>query len=178
MEIKDIRLVIELMDKHGLGEFELEKKDFKIRLKKSTSSELPILSFPPSLPSGSPQPSPQPIANLAPIPVTGTTLSAPPTQTSTPPPPATPSPSAPSNAQYKEILSPMVGTFYRSPSPEAPPYVEVGQEVTEDTVVCIIEAMKVMNEIKAEIRGTITEILAENGKPVDYAKPLFRVRVS
>jgi acetyl-CoA carboxylase biotin carboxyl carrier protein len=172
MEIKDIRLIIEMMNKHGLAEFELEKKDFKIKLKKAGNHDIPLLNLPPSLPSPT-----HTNSNL--IPVSGPSFS-------TPPPPPPPSPSAqspapaasPSSAQYKEILSPMVGTFYRSPSPEAPPYVEVGQEISEETIVCIIEAMKVMNEIKAEIRGTITEILAENGKPVDYSKPLFRVRVN
>jgi acetyl-CoA carboxylase biotin carboxyl carrier protein len=77
---------------------------------------------------------------------------------------------------FEEIRSPMVGTFYRAPSPEAPPFVEVGQEVTEDTVVCIIEAMKVMNEIKAGVRGVVTEVLVQNGQPVDFNRPLFRVR--
>jgi acetyl-CoA carboxylase biotin carboxyl carrier protein len=70
----------------------------------------------------------------------------------------------------------MVGTFYRSPSPDSPPYIDVGQEVNEETVVCIIEAMKVMNEIKAEACGIIVEVLAQNGKPVDFGKPLFSVR--
>lgn len=70
----------------------------------------------------------------------------------------------------------MVGTFYTSPSPDSPPYVTIGQEVNEDTVVCIIEAMKVMNEIKAEMRGVIVEVLAQNGKPVEFNKPLFAVR--
>jgi acetyl-CoA carboxylase biotin carboxyl carrier protein len=70
----------------------------------------------------------------------------------------------------------MVGTFYLSPSPDSPPYVTVGQEVNEDTVVCIIEAMKVMNEIKAEVKGIITQVLVENGKPVEFGQPLFRVR--
>ncbi|MCC6354730.1 MAG: acetyl-CoA carboxylase biotin carboxyl carrier protein [Verrucomicrobiae bacterium] len=88
---------------------------------------------------------------------------------SPPPPPANPS-------DTRDILSPMVGTFYRAPSPDAPPYTEVGQQVTADTVVCIIEAMKVMNEIKAEATGIITEVLAENGRPVDFGKPLFRIR--
>ena len=70
----------------------------------------------------------------------------------------------------------MVGTFYAAPSPEAPPYVTVGQEVTPDSVVCIIEAMKVMNEIKAEITGVIAEVCAENGKPVQFGEALFRVK--
>jgi acetyl-CoA carboxylase biotin carboxyl carrier protein len=76
----------------------------------------------------------------------------------------------------KEIASPMVGTFYRSASPEGAPFVDVGKSVTEDTVVCIIEAMKVMNEIKAETSGIIAEVMAENGKPVQFGQALFRVR--
>jgi acetyl-CoA carboxylase biotin carboxyl carrier protein len=71
----------------------------------------------------------------------------------------------------------MVGTFYRSPSPDAAPFVEVGQQVDEETVVCIIEAMKVMNEIKAEVKGVITQITADNGKPVEFGQPLFKVKV-
>jgi acetyl-CoA carboxylase biotin carboxyl carrier protein len=70
----------------------------------------------------------------------------------------------------------MVGTFYAAASPDSPAFVSVGQQVTPDTVICIIEAMKVMNEIKAETSGTIAEILAENGKPVQYGQPLFRLR--
>ena len=87
---------------------------------------------------------------------------------------------APAAAEAKtpgrEITSPMVGTFYCGPSPEASPFVEVGTEVTEDSVVCIIEAMKVMNEIKAEMRGVIAEILVETGKPVQYGQALFRLK--
>ena len=91
---------------------------------------------------------------------------------------AAPAPApAPPPSTDKHIASPMVGTFYRAPSPDAPPYVEVGQEVDPETVVCIIEAMKVMNEIKAEMTGIITEILAENAKPVEFGQKLFAVRV-
>ena len=70
----------------------------------------------------------------------------------------------------------MIGTFYRSPSPESASYLEVGTEVSPDSVVCIIEAMKVMNEIKAEVKGVVTQILVENGKPVEFGQPLFKVR--
>ncbi len=94
----------------------------------------------------------------------------------TPPAPGPAPALPPPPTDTRDITSPMVGTFYRAPSPDATPYVEVGQQVTEDTVVCIIEAMKVMNEIKAELRGVISEVLAENGRPVDFGKPLFRVR--
>ena len=75
-----------------------------------------------------------------------------------------------------DIKSPMIGTFYRAPSPEAGNYAEVGTEVNADTVVCIIEAMKVMNEIKAEVKGVVTQVLVENAKPVEFGQPLFKVR--
>ena len=81
----------------------------------------------------------------------------------------------PAKSNYKEIKSPMVGTFYASPSPENPSFVEVGKSVTAESVVCIIEAMKVMNEIQAEVSGKIVEIVAENGKPVQFGEVLFRV---
>ena len=91
------------------------------------------------------------------------------------PPAATEGATAPS-APLKDIVSPMVGTFYRAASPESPMFADVGKEVTEETVVCIIEAMKVMNEIKAEVKGVIAEVVAENGKPVQFGQVLFRVR--
>jgi acetyl-CoA carboxylase biotin carboxyl carrier protein len=90
------------------------------------------------------------------------------------PAPAAALPAAPAD-KLKDIPSPMVGTFYGSPSPDAQPFVKVGQDVDENTVVCIIEAMKVMNEIKADARGTIAEIVAENGKPVQFGQALFRI---
>src|SRR5207237_10418377 len=80
------------------------------------------------------------------------------------------------SAGTKDIVSPMVGTFYRAASPDASPFVDVGTKVTEDTVVCIIEAMKVMNEIKAETSGVVAEVVAENSKPVQFGQVLFRVR--
>ena len=83
---------------------------------------------------------------------------------------------APAQSAELEIKSPMIGTFYRSPSPEAAVYVDVGTEVNPDSVVCIIEAMKVMNEIKAEVKGVITQILVENAKPVEFGQPLFKIR--
>ena len=89
--------------------------------------------------------------------------------------PPAPAPAAPPESLHT-ITAPMVGTFYRSPSPEAESYVEVGHRVTPDTVVCILEAMKVMNEIKAEISGEIVEILVENGEPVEFVQPLFVIK--
>jgi acetyl-CoA carboxylase biotin carboxyl carrier protein len=89
---------------------------------------------------------------------------------------AAPVAAQPETSNDSEIKSPMIGTFYRSPSPESAPYVEVGTEVNPDTVVCIIEAMKVMNEIKAEVKGVVTQVLVENAKPVEFGQPLFKVR--
>src|SRR5262249_6174930 len=90
-------------------------------------------------------------------------------------PPAAAAVPAPTTTEL-EIKSPMIGTFYRAPSPEAAAYVEVGTEVTPETVVCIIEAMKVMNEIKGEAKGVITQALVENAKPVEFGQPLFKIR--
>ena len=92
------------------------------------------------------------------------------------PPPAAVPALAPPAASLLEIKSPMIGTFYRAPSPESADYVEIGTEVTPETVVCLIEAMKVMNEIKAEVKGVVTHILVENAKPVEFGQPLFRIR--
>jgi len=143
------------MRKNSISEFELEKgQDFKIRLKRgggmvgTAGDELPVAQYVPS-------------PALAPLPSSGTS-------------PAPASAAAPNNEV--EIKSPMIGTFYRAPSPESAPYVEVGTEVNPDTVVCIIEAMKVMNEIKAEMRGVITSIQVDNAKPVEFGQPLFKVR--
>lgn len=102
------------------------------------------------------------------------TYQAPPQSPPSAPPPATiPEPPA---SDLKEIKSPMVGTFYSSPAPDAPPFAEPGKTVAPDSVVCIIEAMKVMNEIKAEVGGTIVDVCAENGKPVQFGEVLFRVK--
>ena len=138
------------MKKNDLSVFKMEREDFKITLKKGTDYQPCLTSVAPvaaAVPTGAPAPA-------------GATTTAPPA----------------AGEKLREITSPMVGTFYGSPSPEAAPFVSVGQEVTEDTVVCIIEAMKVMNEVKAETRGTIAEMVAENGKPVQFGQPLFRLR--
>lgn len=89
-----------------------------------------------------------------------------------------PSPTPPPavDQKWEEVLSPMVGTFYRSPSPDDPPYVEVGDRIRVGQTVCIIEAMKLMNEIEAEVSGEVVEVLVENGKPVEYGQPLMRIK--
>jgi acetyl-CoA carboxylase biotin carboxyl carrier protein len=160
MDLKEIKAVIDLMTKNGLTEFELEKGDVKLRVKRGPSGEFTTSTVPAASATGT-QPLPQII------------LSAP-AAVAAPAPMAAPVAAAPSTEL--KIVSPMVGTFYRSPSPDSPSYIEPGQEVNEETVVCIIEAMKVMNEIKAEVNGVIVEVLAQNGKPVDFGKPLFSVR--
>jgi len=154
MELKDIKAIIDLMRKNGLSEFELERSDFKIKLKRPMTSSAPIQDEP-TLQTFSAAGATSPLATVPAIP--------PPIAA----PPATPA---------FEIKSPMIGTFYRAPSPESAEYVEVGTEVNPDTVVCLIEAMKVMNEIKAEAKGVITHILVENAKPVEFGQPLFRLR--
>ena len=155
MDIKEIKAVIDLMRKNSLTEFEYEKDGTKIRIQRGPDGKPQIFSSSPNLLA---------TPTLVPIP---TTLPPTPIPVATTTPPADTLPT---------INSPMVGTFYGSPAPDAPAYVSVGSAVTPESVVCIIEAMKVMNEIKAEMSGTITEILAESGKPVEFGKPLFRIR--
>jgi acetyl-CoA carboxylase biotin carboxyl carrier protein len=161
VDLKDIKAIIDLMKKNSVSEFELEKEDFKIKLKRTpaggiaapiTYEEAPLVTYAPPLA----------ISQVA----AGSAGSA----------SGQSGAASAANTGEQEIKSPMIGTFYRSPSPEAGPYVEVGMEVTPDTVVCIIEAMKVMNEIKAEARGVITQVLIENAKPVEFGQPLFKIR--
>ena len=159
MELKDIKELIALIRKNDLSEFSLEQEGFKITLKRGFEPQ-PLtagLSYGPQLLG--------------------------PGQLQLPPPgqgalgqSAQPSSSASTSEALRDLPSPMVGTFYAAASPEAPPFATVGQQITPDTVICIIEAMKVMNEIKSEVSGTIVEIVAENGKPVQYGQPLFRLR--
>lgn len=151
MDLKDIKAIIDLMKKNSITEFELEKQDFKIRLKRGSNGALP-------------QPPGEDPLLTYPIQHSPGSLASPVTL---PPPTA---------ANDLEIKSPMVGTFYRAPSPESANYVEIGSEVNSDTVVCIIEAMKVMNEIKAEVKGVITQVLVDNAKPVEFGQPLFKIR--
>ena len=145
-DIKEIKTIIDLMKKNDLSVFEIEKEGFRLKLQRG--------------PSGQAAP-----------PVGGQSKTAATTAEAAPAVPKTIE-----SVQLKEIVSPMVGTLYRSASPDTPPFVDVGKSVTEDTVVCIIEAMKVMNEIKAETSGVIAEVVAENGKPVQFGQVLFKVR--
>lgn len=152
MDLKDIKAVIDLMKKNAITEFELEKQEFKIKLKRGGNGGHAIAAY-------DEQPA---------VMISGGAVAA------LPAAPASPPPSATSNDL--DIKSPMIGTFYRAPSPESASYVEIGTEVNPDSVVCIIEAMKVMNEIKAEVRGVVTQICLDNAKPVEFGQPLFKVR--
>jgi acetyl-CoA carboxylase biotin carboxyl carrier protein len=152
VDLKDIKAIIDLMKKNSITEFELERQDSKIRLKRGLNGGTPTVQYDePVAPTGM-----------------GSILSA-----TTPVVPVQPIATG-----EIDIKSPMIGTFYRAPSPEAGNYVEIGTEVNSETVVCIIEAMKVMNEIKAEVKGVVTQVLVENGKPVEFGQPLFKVRSS
>lgn len=154
MELKDIKAIIDLMKKNSITEFELERQDSKIRLKRGNGNSIIQQA------EDSPAIIPMPMSSAGAPPVIA--------------PPTLPA----ANTGEIEIKSPMIGTFYRAPSPEAGAYVDVGAEVGSESVVCIIEAMKVMNEIKSEVKGVITQVLAENGKPVEFGQPLFKVRPS
>ncbi|MCS6771018.1 MAG: acetyl-CoA carboxylase biotin carboxyl carrier protein [Kiritimatiellae bacterium] len=163
MDIKDIKRILELMKENDISEFELAEQGFRLTLKRRLGGEPHVVLAAPVTPQGAPAIQPAALPQAAPAPA----ASAP-----APTPAAAPA-EAPSN--LVEIKSPMVGTFYRAPSPEAEPFVSVGKEIEEDSVVCIIEAMKVMNEIKAEVKGVVRKILVENATPVEFGQPLFLV---
>jgi len=152
VDIKDIKAIIDLMKKNSITEFELERQDSKIRLKRGPNGGAPVIQYD------------EPVGGGVPVLLPAGVPAAP---AGMPPSPAT---------GEIEVKSPMIGTFYRAPSPEAGSYVEIGTEINPESVVCIIEAMKVMNEIKAEVKGVVTQILVENAKPVEFGQPLFKVR--
>jgi len=152
VDLKDIKAIIDLMKKNSISEFELEKQEFKIRLRRggniiAPTDDVVFQTAAPALPLPLPAPAAAPALPAAPI-----------------------------ASGDVEIKSPMIGTFYRAPSPESAPYVDVGAEVHPETVVCIIEAMKVMNEIKAEVHGVVTQILVENAKPVEFGQAMFKIK--
>jgi acetyl-CoA carboxylase biotin carboxyl carrier protein len=155
MDLEQIKAIIAMMKENDLTEFSMEQDGLKIRIRRG------------------PEGFQQTVTGAAPAPAAqGPVTAAAPAGTAEAPVPTAAAPAA----GIRHITSPMVGTVYRSPAPDAPTYIEVGQEVDEETVVCIIEAMKVMNEIKAEVKGVITEVLVENAKPVEFGQKLFAVR--
>ena len=150
------------MKRSDLSEFEVEEEGFKIKIKRGLGGQ-PIVSNTQAVPVTRPAPA-------APV------EAAPAAPTSAPA--AAPVSPSGEEAGYTYIKSPMVGTFYRSGSPDTPPFVDVNAKVEEKSVTCIIEAMKIMNEIQAETKGTIVEILVENGQPVEYGQRLFKVKTA
>jgi len=150
MDIKEIKQIVDLMKRSDLTEFELEEKELKLRICRKGDGHF-VAAQPPS---------PNP-ASVAPAPLETAQQSAPVAQ---------------DDPSVSIIKSPMVGSFYRSPTPDSKPFIDIGAKVQDDTVVCIIEAMKVMNEITADMSGTIVDILVENGQAVEYGQPLFKVK--
>lgn len=161
VNLEELRELIALMRDNGLAELELEREEFRVRLRReSTGDSSHAASAPP--------------APVAPPPVPAPTPSPAPTSAAHPGAQAT---TAASQDQDLHIIpSPIVGTFYRSPSPNADPFVKIGSNVEHDSVVCIIEAMKLMNEIQAEASGEVVKIYVENGQPVEYGQPLFGIK--
>lgn len=154
MDLKAIKQVVEMMKRSEISEFEIEEKDFKLRLSRKNGDTQIIQAAAPVAAA--------PIAAAAPA---------------APAAPATAA--APAEEQGVSVVkSPMVGTFYTAASPDSPVFTKVGAKVSADSIVCIIEAMKVMNEIQAELSGTITEVLVENGEAVEYGQPLFKVKTA
>jgi len=148
------------MKRSDLTEFEVEEQGFKIKIKRNSGE--PVL-----VGGGAAGYSahPFPVASAPEAP-------------KAPAAPAAPATAGGDEAGFAYVKSPMVGTFYRSPSPDSPPFVDANSKIEEKSVVCIIEAMKIMNEIQAEVKGTIVEVLVENGQPVEYGQRLFKVKAS
>jgi acetyl-CoA carboxylase biotin carboxyl carrier protein len=151
MELKEIKKIVEMMTENDLAEFLLEEEAFTLQLKRGTAGVTQIVSAPQMMAA----PAAAPVQAAAPV--------------------AAAPAAASEDAGLVAIKSPMVGTFYRSPSPDSDVFVQVGQDVNKETVVCIVEAMKVMNEIQAEVKGKIKKILVDNATPVQFGQPLFLV---
>jgi acetyl-CoA carboxylase biotin carboxyl carrier protein len=151
LDLDDIKAIIDLMKQNDLAVFKLEREGFKLELEAQRPMAPAVAAVPPTAIA----------TQTIPANVTGSGGAG---------------AVGEEKSKLKEIVSPMVGTFYRSASPDSAPYVQPNQEINEESVVCIIEAMKVMNEIKAEVRGIIVEVLVENGIPVQFGQPLFRVK--
>lgn len=155
IDLDQLRQLMELMEQHGLSEVNLRSRGAHVHLKRAVAEPMPMFAAPPM------HAYPPPMAG-APRPAGA---------------PAAPAPAAAaSEPELPAIKSPIVGTFYAAPSPEDPPFVTVGSRVSTDTTVCVIEAMKVFNQIPAELSGEIVAILVKNGDPVEFGQPLFRIK--
>jgi acetyl-CoA carboxylase biotin carboxyl carrier protein len=158
LDLKQIKQIIELMKRSELSEFAVEEEGFKLKIRRGGNG-LPIVTSSQS-------------SSLPFVPVTDAT----PANSQLTLPSSVPVALGKEEADITFIKSPMVGTFYRAPSPESKPFVDSGIRVSATSVVCIIEAMKIMNEIQAEVNGTIIEVLIESGQPVEYGQRLFKVK--
>lgn len=155
MDLEKIKALVQLVEESEIDELELSNRGETIRICKGGGGVPQLSAMPAAMPAAV---APAPIANE---PAGAPSLAA--------------EASAPRREGLKEVASPMVGTFYRSPSPESDPYVRVGAQVEAGDVLCILEAMKLMNEIEAEFSGTVREILVENAQPVEFGQPLFLI---
>ncbi|MEW6509437.1 MAG: acetyl-CoA carboxylase biotin carboxyl carrier protein [Bacteroidota bacterium] len=155
MDLNYVKRLVKLLSESAVDEIEIEEEGRKIRVAKNAPPAVQGVMVPPTMPA--------PGANPAPA-----------------PPAAAPSspPAAPPPQNLHEIRSPIVGTFYRAPAPDAAPFVQIGSLIQPGTVLCIVEAMKLMNEIEADVAGKVSRILVENGQPVEYDQPLFLVEKS
>lgn len=165
LKIQEIREIIKLIDSSSIDEFSLNEEGTKLKLKKN-AGQVVVAEAPKAVAQAV-----APVAAPAPAPKTEAAPAAPKAE-------AAPAPKAEvaADANLHKIVSPMVGTFYQSPSPDADVFVKVGDKVGEETVVCIVEAMKLFNEIEAEVTGEIVEILVKDGELVEYGQPLFLVK--
>jgi len=171
MDLNYIKKLVKLLSESDVDEIEIEEEGKKIRLAKHVNT---VVGYPAPGAGGVQIPYPGVSAEILPPPQMHAIGGPSPAGAHTAPAP-TPTPEAPTADQQHEIKSPIVGTFYRSPAPEAAPFIQVGSVVEPGTVLCIVEAMKLMNEIESDISGKIVKILVENGQPVEYDQPLFVV---
>lgn len=160
IDLEFLRGLIAAVDESGIDSMEISRGGTRIRIAKTP---------PPAAATLAPAAAPAPMMPSAPVPAPALTAASATTESSPAVPPAAPA------SNLVEVKSPMVGTFYRGPAPEAPPYVEPGTRVVKGQTLCIIEAMKLMNELEAEIAGTVREICIENAEPVEYGQVLFRI---
>jgi acetyl-CoA carboxylase biotin carboxyl carrier protein len=161
MTPKELRQILQALVEHGVSELTLETPDYKLTVRRGGEVQMVAV---PQVAAPVPAPAPVPVPAPAPAPA---------------PAEAAPAPEAPKADECPgcvEIRAPIVGTFYRAPAPDAPPYVKEGDRVEKGQVLCIIEAMKLMNEIESEVSGIVKKILVENGEPVEYGQPLFLIQ--
>ena len=168
MNLKELKEILQMLDERDITEFELEEEGKRLRVRRASSAAAPV-----ALVAAPPAPAPAPVAPVAP-PVAAAPRPEPPPPSA---PVAVPAPPAGDAASGLAVVkSPIVGTFYRSPDPNGAPFVSVGDHVKIGQVLCIIEAMKLMNEIECEVAGEVVKVHHDNGQPVQYGEPLFTIR--